>query len=95
MNDTEWSRALFDRITLGGTWTVPRSGLIFNKTDDHTLTLALAMPWTDEIRQAAEQGSDVPKSKAELIAYQQADFDTIQAKFKLAGLNVVGREKIA
>ena len=93
-SDKLWCRKLFDTINMGGTWAVPRSGLIFQKTDDHTLTLKQAMPWMDEMAKAAEQGRDVPKSAGELIEYQQSDFDIIQNRFKLAGIEVVGRETI-
>ena len=40
---TAWCRMVFDSLNEGGTWAVPRSGLIFTKRDGK-LVLTLRMP---------------------------------------------------
>lgn len=92
--DKRWSRNLFDTMTLGGMWSVPRSGLIFKKTDDHTLTLVTAMPFLSEMAEAAKEGRDVPPTEAKLKEFQRSDYDTIRNRFALAGITITGRENI-
>ena len=93
-DEVRWSRRHFDMIALGGVWMVPRSGLMFKKIDDHTLELLTAMPFLEEMKEQAEQGKDVPKTKDDLLAFQQSDFDAIAKLFNLAGIGLTGRERI-
>lgn len=58
----EWSRRHFGMMANHGTWAVPRSGLIFTKTDENTLTLTARMPWNEGIAHSAQLGADVPKT---------------------------------
>ena len=69
-SDIKWCKMHHARIRIGGTWAVPRSGMIFKKTMNG-FTLISRMPWTDELEQAARDGANVPKSAEELAAYQE------------------------
>ena len=83
-----WSRNLIRSLNVGGTWAVPRSGLIFTKTGEEQLTLTAVMPYTPELAQAAGEGVDLPKTQEELISYQQSDYATIARHFRAAGIEV-------
>ena len=71
-----------------GTWAVPRSGLIFTKEDENTLTLTARMPWNEGIAHSAQLGADVPKTQQELESYQLSDFEVIASHFRAAGITV-------
>ncbi len=84
----EWSRRTFGMIRVGGTWAVPRSGLIFTKVSEGKLTLTARMPWNEGIAHSAQLGADVPSDQRELESYQQTDFECIARHFKAAGIEV-------
>jgi hypothetical protein len=64
-------------LALGGTWGVPRSGLMFRKTEDG-FALTAMMPH--------EPGMDV--TAEQLRAYQQEDYELIRKQGELAGLTM-------
>lgn len=72
-----WSRNLFGSIADGGTWAVPRSGLIFNRQGD-ALVLTMRLP----------HDPDMPLTPAQLHEYQQGDYETIRRRFEAAGIIV-------
>ena len=82
-----WSKTQHALMKPGGTWTVPRSGLIFTRTD-HGFELAMVMPFTDDMGMASAMGRDVPSTPDELLAYQQQDFKCIQRHFRAAKLDI-------
>ena len=73
----EWSRNQFRIMANGGTWAVPRSGLIFNRRGD-TLVLTARMP----------HDPTMPCSAQELSEQQQGDVDSIKRHFEAAGITV-------
>jgi hypothetical protein len=73
-----WSREHFRIMAIGGIWGVPRSGLVFTKTDDKSLKLTERMPYFDEM----------PMSEEEFVAYQDGDFQAIAEHFRAAGIEV-------
>lgn len=75
--DITWMRELANGLAPGGMWGVPRSGLIFTRTDTG-LMLTAQMPWTDEL----------PITREELIEQQDADYDAIRVRGELAGIPV-------
>ena len=92
VTDTAWCRQHFALMGEGGVWAVPRSGLVFTKRDG-ALVLTARMPWTDELAAAAAGGADVPRSPAELRAYQDADAALIRSRFEAAGIPTRNEEK--
>jgi hypothetical protein len=84
----EWSRRHFGMMANHGTLAVLRSGLIFTKTDENTLTLTARMPWNEGIAHSAQLGADVPKNQQELESYQLSDFEVIASHFRAAGITV-------
>ena len=75
----DWCRHQWTIMADGGTWAVPRSGLIFRKDEgDQTLTLIRQMPWDEQM----------PMSEGELEAYQESDFTVIREHFAAAGITV-------
>jgi len=84
----EWSRRHFGMMANRGTWAVHRSGLIFTKTDENTLTLTARMPWNEGIAHSAQLGADVPKNQQELESYQTSDYEVIASHFRAAGIKV-------
>lgn len=75
--DVAWCRRLFDSIRDGGTWAIPRSGLIFNK-HGNALVLVESMPWSDEL----------PITEAQLREQQDSDYEGCVEHFGLAGIEV-------
>jgi hypothetical protein len=73
----EWSRNHFNMLAEGGTWGVPRSGLLFIKQGG-TLLLSQRMPWQDGMPMTAE----------ELDKFQIEDYECIKANFEAAGITV-------
>ena len=80
----EWSRQHFDMMKEGGTWGVPRSGLLFNKSGK-TLLLTARMP----------HDPAMPISPEQLAEQQQADFDIIKQNFGAAGIAVIDMSRPA
>jgi len=74
----EWSKNLFKTLTEGGAWGVPRSGLLFQRRQEH-LILVSRMPWKDGIGMSAEQ----------LRQYQKADYQVIAKHMASAGITVL------
>ena len=75
---TAWCRQLFDTLEDGGTWGVPRSGLIFNRRGN-TLVLVGRLPYDPAM----------PCTAAELHAQQQSDFNSTKREFAKAGIEVI------
>lgn len=75
--DIEWSRRHFASMADGGTWAMPRSGLIFNRRGD-SLVLTCRMPHMVEM----------PCSAVELTAQQDSDYAIIKKHFEAAGVTV-------
>lgn len=84
--DLAWCRSQFDLLADGGIWGVPRSGLIFQRRAG-ALVLMNRIPFS-EMAGAAELGLDVPRTEAELVDYQDRDFDAIAGRFRAAGIEV-------
>ncbi len=82
-----WSKRLFGSLTEGGIWSVPRSGLIFQKKGAE-MHLINKMPFIPEMAAAADEGRDVPSTAEKLLEYQQTDFALIAAHFRAAGIEV-------
>jgi hypothetical protein len=75
--DVVWCFRLFHSLAEGGTWAVPRSGLIFQRQGDK-LVLIQMMP----------HDPAMPMSADELRAYQQDDYDAIASRFRAGGIPV-------
>lgn len=73
-----WCRNTFNMIREGGTWGVPRSGLIFTKRDGK-LVLTVAMPWTE----------GMPITEAKLREQQEWEFNLNRDHFGAAGIEVI------
>ena len=75
--DAAWSEMMFAVLAEGGTWGVPRSGLVFTKREGK-LVLTAAMPF--------EPG--MPGDADDLREYQDADYGIIKRAFEAAGIEV-------
>ena len=73
----EWSRNHFRMMSDGGTWAVPRSGLVFTKQGAE-LVLTARLPWE----------SGMPGDPNDLLAYQDDDYEAIKRHFEAAGIPV-------
>ena len=73
-----WSKQHFAMLADGGTWAVPRSGLVFQRRGD-MLVLVEKMP----------HDPAMPLSEAELSDYQDEDFKAIKEHFEAAGIPVI------
>jgi hypothetical protein len=72
-----WCQELWDRISDGGVWAVPRSGLVFRKDEAaKRLTLVERMPYSEEMPGTAE----------DLRLYQDSDIEAIRKRFALVGV---------
>jgi len=75
--DIAWSKAHFEIMADGGTWGIPRSGLIFQRRGQ-TLVLMATLP----------HDPGMPIDTAELKRQQDADFEIIKKHFGAAGIEV-------
>ena len=73
----EWCRRHFSMMNDGGTWGIPRSGVVFQRQGDE-LVLIDAMPWVE----------GMPITAEELAAQQEAEFVANQEAFGDAGITV-------
>jgi hypothetical protein len=73
-----WSLQHFLTLRDGGTWGIPRSGLIFTKRGVE-LQLTARMPHDPAMPVTAEQ----------LIEQQQSDYDLTKRHFESAGITVI------
>lgn len=76
----EWSRKLFASLAEGGSWGMPRCGLIFVKRGKE-LYLTARMP----------HDPAMPLSATELRKQQETDFNLVRANFGAAGVTVVDK----
>lgn len=77
-----WSRQLFNTLSDGGAWAIPRSGLIFNRRGS-TLALVASMP----------HEPSMPLTAAQLLDQQQRDFNGVKDHFGAAGVTVTDERK--
>ena len=83
MNDTptyahiDWSRRHFASMAEGGVWSIPRSGMIFQRRGD-ALVLIERMPHDPQM----------PITAAELDQQQRDEFDVVKKHFNAAGIAV-------
>lgn len=75
--DIEWSRWHFNMMRDGGTWGVPRSGLLYVKRGDR-LVLTARMPYDPAM----------PITEKQLDKQQDADIEIIKRHFEAAGIMV-------
>jgi hypothetical protein len=75
--DALWCRGMWEMLAEGGSWAVPRSGLIFTKREGK-LMLTERMPHTDELM-----------SEKVLRELQDEDFEIIRDRFQKIGVEVV------
>ena len=73
----QWCRQMWALLSEGGTWGVPRSGLVFVKLDGELVEVA-RMPWT----------TNMPCTEEQLRHQQQGDFEEIRAQFQRIVVNV-------
>jgi hypothetical protein len=88
-----WSKNQWGRIREGGTWAVPRSGLIFKRTKDGFDLLSI-MPFLPELADAAKAGRDVPPDAEALWDCQRSDFQCIRKNFREAGLSITDSQQL-
>lgn len=81
MSHEAWCRMTWNMIAEGGTWGIPRSGIIFTKREGK-LVLTDAMPHTPEM----------PMSEMELKEFQDGDFEATREEFGKIGVEVVRDE---
>src|SRR5215469_2772959 len=92
-NHITWCKTNHALIKEGGSWAVPRSGLIFKKTlVGYELTDL--MPYTPELSQGFSDGKDVPPSPGKLLEYQRQDFNCIRQHHEAAGLTVTDPSRL-
>jgi len=77
----EWARSVWRMLVDGGTWGVPRTGLIFRKEGD-LFRLILRAPWQEGMSRTAEEWRE----------HQDFDVDGVTRMFAQIGIEVVGDE---
>jgi hypothetical protein len=90
---TGWCKRQHAILSNHGRWAVPRSGLVFQKTEKG-FALDNVMPFTDDMGMASVMGRDVPSTPEELLDYQRNDFACIRRHFKAARLEVTDPRKL-
>lgn len=78
-SDVSWCLQTFKMLAVGGVWGVPRSGLIFRKSEE---------PLVMELQSVMPYDESMPLSEEEFHEYQHDDFNVIKYAFKQAGIEV-------
>lgn len=74
-----WSKQLWDSLNDRGTWSIPRSGLVFQKHEaEREFVLLMRMPWEPMMFITPEQ----------LAEQQQVELDGIAKRFEAFGVRV-------
>jgi len=79
----KWAKRMMDSIAVGGSWAVPRSGLIFEKRGENHLVLVAIADDLDRF-----QDEDGRRLVYEDTVDQLEDFTTIRMYMELAGVRV-------
>ena len=74
-----WCKNVFNSLRDGGTWGVPRSGLVYNKREGK-LVLTAFMPWMPEMT-----GTITP---SQLLEQQRSDHESNKRHFADAGITI-------
>jgi len=82
-DDVAWSRNLFNTLTDGGVWGIPKTGTMFRKVGDKMVLFA-QMPH--------EPG--MPITQAELLAQQESMYEDCKRHFEAAGIKVEKGENL-
>lgn len=85
--EVNWTVSHLDMLRITGTWAVPRSGLIFMKTGEKEVTLAMIAPHMAEMTQTIIPGKG-PVNQQTLLEFQQEDFWCIAARARAGGFTV-------
>jgi hypothetical protein len=72
-----WSRAHFNLLADGGTWAIPRSGVVFQKREGE-LVLIERMPWDESM----------PITEERLRKYQNEEYAAVKLNFEKVGIPV-------
>lgn len=78
-NNVAWCQQMFSMLASGGTWAVPRSGLIFQKQGSK-LVLIERMPYMPEMSETL--------TPEQLTEQQDGDAESIRRHFQAAGIEV-------
>ena len=76
-----WTSNRFESLTIGGTWAVPRSGLVFTRTDVDVLTLTGRMFHIPTM----------PLTPDKLWDVQTEDFECIATRARAAGITCIDK----
>jgi hypothetical protein len=80
-----WASNLWNMISDGGIWGVPRCGLMYRKEEAAMqLVLFARMPWEE----------DMPGTPEALLSYQDQDHAGIRDMFAAIGVEVVVAEEV-
>ena len=75
-----FAKGVWNMLTDGGVWTIPRSGLVYQKREDmNELALISRMPWTE----------GMPFPEEHLLDFQEDDHDGVRKLFGAVGIGVV------
>jgi hypothetical protein len=85
LEDLVWSKHHWERMCNGGAWAIPNACVVMERTPKG-FSLSSVMPF-EAVREAADQGMNVPKTPAQLLAYQRERFNYIKKYFETAGLD--------
>lgn len=86
LDDLVWSKHHWEMMRNGGMWAIPKACVVMQRTPKG-FSLFDVMPFTPDMQVAGEQGADVPKTAADLLAYQTHWFNYIKKHFETAGLD--------
>jgi hypothetical protein len=92
-SDQIWTKRNYEMLSVGATWGIPRSGLVFQKTEKG-FKLISVMPYMAEMSDGFRNGMDVPASPTALRKHQVADFRLLKIKHEEVGLEISDPESL-
>jgi len=85
--EVDWTASHLNRLYTGGTWMLPRAGLIFVKTGDKEITLNVAMPFMAAMAQMILENGK-PMTPEKLQEVQKEEFYNVAARARHGGFTV-------
>ena len=87
LEQIEWSADFFASMAEGGLWAIPIATVVLQKRGKKLVVLE-RMPFSVIENSPRRDAEGVPKSAAELRAFQDSHLEQIASRFKLAGIDI-------
>jgi hypothetical protein len=85
--EVKWTVNHLNMLQVHGTWSIPRSGMIYTKTGEKEVTLSVVMPFMAEMARMILDDK-TPLTEEKLKEIQKEDFYCVAARARIGGYTV-------